>query len=478
MSTDTDSSASNNQFVFTDIEGNPITTDKNPAHFDGLLFEIAECARRTGKFLPLLEQGVTMRGYKTIVESAASVPFVQGMVTNAIAYDAENPCPPTATRVADHNAAMLSAGTPTITALRALPSSGSDFVINSYIVNQDDLAGGESLAACFEDSDWINRLRNGHGRGLRPMIYRLKVLAAQATAAQKGLVLRQFTNFADAPVTIDLEEETFDTWYKSLQQLHRRVPVAIRKNDADICEYLNILFYSQPTWRDNYELRMTTTAAGIAAAGDLDATLEIIRTMLSTRSIYAKIDAEQGTARPSNPKQLGLVAQPHAAVKNAAGTGETSSIKRAFALAVAAGDTAAAYAVATQAGKSRTTGDPAKGTIPTTGTGGGGGGGDSGGREYTPLPRDSKGAITKWVAGAAPCYCGGSHLHRDCPHTEFWKQNENGKWSWIGGQGWVDGKPPGGKKPHGAKAVTINVIFTKIPEGTPSGQSSPASPEL
>ena len=455
MSTDTDSSASNNQFVFTDIEGNPITTDKNPAHFDGLLFEIAECARRTGKFLPLLEQGVTMRGYKTIVESAASVPFVQGMVTNAIAYDAENPCPPTATRVADHNAAMLSAGTPTITALRALPSSGSDFVINSYIVNQDDLAGGESLAACFEDSDWINRLRNGHGRGLRPMIYRLKVLAAQATAAQKGLVLRQFTNFSDAPVTIDLEEETFDTWYKSLQQLHRRVPVAIRKNDADICEYLNILFYSQPTWRDNYELRMTTTAAGIAAAGDLDATLEIIRTMLSTRSIYAKIDAEQGTARPSNPKQLGLVAQPHAAVKNAAGTGETSSIKRAFALAVAAGDTAAAYAVATQAGKSRTTGDPAKGTIPTTGTGGGGGGGDSGGREYTPLPRDAKGAITKWVAGAAPCYCGGSHLHRDCPHTEFWKQNENGKWSWIGGQGWVDGKPPGGKKPHGAKAVTL-----------------------
>ena len=39
MSTDTDSSASNNQLVFTDIEGNPITTDKNPAHFDGLLFE-------------------------------------------------------------------------------------------------------------------------------------------------------------------------------------------------------------------------------------------------------------------------------------------------------------------------------------------------------------------------------------------------------------------------------------------------------
>ena len=57
MSTDNDSSKSNSDIiVFTDLEEHPITVDKNPAHFEGFLHEIAEYCKRTGHFISLVEQ--------------------------------------------------------------------------------------------------------------------------------------------------------------------------------------------------------------------------------------------------------------------------------------------------------------------------------------------------------------------------------------------------------------------------------------
>ena len=70
--------------VITDSDGTPVKVDNNPAHFDGFVQEIADFARRTtGHFLPYFEQGIAMRGSKTITDSAASVPFLLGLVTNA-----------------------------------------------------------------------------------------------------------------------------------------------------------------------------------------------------------------------------------------------------------------------------------------------------------------------------------------------------------------------------------------------------------
>ena len=94
---------------------------------------------------------------------------------------------------------------------------------------------------------------------------------------------------------------------------------------------------------------------------------------------------------------------------------------------MASGDTAAAFAVAAQAGLSRSTSDPKK-----TGTGGGGGGGDS--EKYVPLPRDANGRITKFVTGSRPCFCGLPHLHRECKATDMWKQDSEKKWRWVGGK--------------------------------------------
>ena len=43
---ETDDTATN-AAVFTDIDQEPITSDNNPAHFDGLIIEIAAYCKRT-----------------------------------------------------------------------------------------------------------------------------------------------------------------------------------------------------------------------------------------------------------------------------------------------------------------------------------------------------------------------------------------------------------------------------------------------
>ena len=47
-------------------------------NFDGLLSEISSYCKRTGRYLPLLEHGVAIRGHRTIIDSATAVPFFTG----------------------------------------------------------------------------------------------------------------------------------------------------------------------------------------------------------------------------------------------------------------------------------------------------------------------------------------------------------------------------------------------------------------
>ena len=429
-------------FIFTDIDNQPITCDNNPARFEGLLAEIADCCRRKGKFTDLLEHRMVTRGHRTIIEHPSAIPFIKGQLQNLRSYSPEDPCPPTSRRVAEHNAYQMSIGSPTVTPMTQLPPS-SEFTVNPSVVKQEDLALGESIAACFPaNTTFIARVREQYGMGGHALIERLKSLASLATPAERALVLVQFTKFAEAPVPHVLDAQSFETWYKGLNKVHRALPASARKSDSAMCNYLNILMYAQPEWRNTFEQRMSGPD-GRAAEGDLDLTLQIIRRMLGGRQTYAQLDAEQQgpsintSLVASHGPSSGLVA----GGGNKGGTNESNSIKRAFTALVNSGDTAAAFAVATQAGFSRATSDPKK-----TGAGGGGGGGGGGeeGEKYVPLPRDSSGRITKFVTGGKPCFCGKPHLHRDCDQTDMWKQSADKKWHWLGGKGWVNGKPPAG----------------------------------
>ena len=163
--------------VITDSDGTPVKVDNNPAHFDGFVQEIEDFSRRTGVFLPYFEHGMVMRGSKTITDSAASVPFLMGMVTNAKVYSARDPCPPTAKRVVDHNNAMQ-ASTPQGAAVTPQTSVPSDIIVNQYLVQKEGLDLGNSIAACFEDSKYIHRIREGGAMNGRDLIAKLLSLGS------------------------------------------------------------------------------------------------------------------------------------------------------------------------------------------------------------------------------------------------------------------------------------------------------------
>ena len=67
-------------FVFTNSDREPVTCDKNPAHFDGFVLELSDCIERTGEFLAFTQQGVVISGHRTITDSIANIPFIQGSV--------------------------------------------------------------------------------------------------------------------------------------------------------------------------------------------------------------------------------------------------------------------------------------------------------------------------------------------------------------------------------------------------------------
>ena len=141
---------------------------------------------------------------------------------------------------------MLLTNSPIFDKDKFTSSNNSDITVNKFLVDAEDLDLGNAIAKCFVNhADFINRLRAAHGMGGRAILDALKALALDADPAQCALVIRQFTKFAEAPVSVNLDLALFDKWHKMLQQKHRQLPRKNRKTDGEMCEYLNILFFAQ-----------------------------------------------------------------------------------------------------------------------------------------------------------------------------------------------------------------------------------------
>ena len=73
MSIETDATRATAQTIITDLEGEPVTIDKNPAHLDRFLAEISDYFRRSGKCLkdmglwgPLFERVVSTQRFLSL----------------------------------------------------------------------------------------------------------------------------------------------------------------------------------------------------------------------------------------------------------------------------------------------------------------------------------------------------------------------------------------------------------------------------
>jgi hypothetical protein len=80
MSVDDDHVPKNN-FIFTDIDNQPLTCDNNPARFEGLLAEIADCCKRARESSPICSNTARRRRRRQAALPSCAAPgyrFVGG----------------------------------------------------------------------------------------------------------------------------------------------------------------------------------------------------------------------------------------------------------------------------------------------------------------------------------------------------------------------------------------------------------------
>ena len=130
------------------MDKEPIRWSGNRAQLGNILEELEKHFANTGRYNSLIKQGcVSASNGKLIVDSADSIPFIQGECPAAVTsnYTFRAPCPPTVRRVAVYaafqaaNPGSPAHATPTAANLRDLSSM--------YMVNPFTVTGEDSLRA-------------------------------------------------------------------------------------------------------------------------------------------------------------------------------------------------------------------------------------------------------------------------------------------------------------------------------------------
>ena len=92
--------------LITDLDGEPVILDDNPAHIEGALNQAALYFKRTGQYAALFEQGAkVLSNGKLAIDSASAILFFDDTYTipGKAAYDFCDPCPPTSERIREYN---------------------------------------------------------------------------------------------------------------------------------------------------------------------------------------------------------------------------------------------------------------------------------------------------------------------------------------------------------------------------------------
>ncbi len=86
----------------TDINHQPIIWHGNPAHLEGILYELGKYVTRNGTFVPLFTHcAVLLPNGKMATDSIQASKFLSGEAESPAEYDFNNPCPPTEQRITE-----------------------------------------------------------------------------------------------------------------------------------------------------------------------------------------------------------------------------------------------------------------------------------------------------------------------------------------------------------------------------------------
>ena len=293
----------------TDIDGEPIQFDGNPAHMPGVLHEVNECIRRTGIFKLLLEDGCVLSGSKLAIDSPDAIPFLRGVVADdpsilagAAKFSAANPCPPTPQR-----RAALGASAPT-TVTEISKADSNSFVHSPHLIVAEKLNFANWLLMVNLDGDVkADFAADANGDGIE-LLEVMENFAKTAEARDITLVLNNFSRVVAAghPGPVDLS--SFNIWLKNLKKERIKVPPNKRMDDDDLAQQIVSVMEGDSETRDLFETQMTL--AGHPTT--IKRVLTLARTLLRRRKVGAQIDDRGQSAlianRGSVPDQSALIA--------------------------------------------------------------------------------------------------------------------------------------------------------------------------
>ena len=134
-------------------DGTVILWGGNPAHAEGVLFEVGKYYERVGLFQELIKnRSVLLSNGKTAVEHLQAISFVSGIITDCPVYDFENPCPPTPARITAYNLTRTAAGLATFKAIDKVPEH-VNAIVSVGTVNAELSKMHRSLMFVIEDPD-------------------------------------------------------------------------------------------------------------------------------------------------------------------------------------------------------------------------------------------------------------------------------------------------------------------------------------
>ena len=281
---------SSSTIVPTDMSGDTLTWEDNPAFLPGILYEAKRYYARTGHFEPLIHDGaVALPNGKLAIDNIDAILFIEKIIADPVAYNFDEPCPVTTQlRIDKHDAAAAAAGGQdfaTKKAALANQPAANNYTVSKYTVQNKDRAFHESLLTMLRSSDVANEFTNASNGSGRRLISVMQQYANTASDTDKTLVTTELGNFLTKGYTGELDLAGFNAHYKLYNKLVQRKPQGTRPSENETMEMLKGIMHKDPNTRTLFEIKNE-----VANPGNVDDLVKLIRQMLRARKTAADLD--------------------------------------------------------------------------------------------------------------------------------------------------------------------------------------------
>ena len=414
--------SSGSSLIPTDIDKAAIVWLGNPAHLSGVLHEATRFYARKNLFQPFFrDRSVLLGNGKMAVDSAQAVPFCKRISLDPDTYNFMNPCPDTDRRISAYDAAAAAAPTATPGFTRVNPDREvTGYVVSPWAVDGEDAKLCQSLLNIIGDSDKRSYFEEAALSSGTRLIALLIAEGNKATAKDNALVTEHRNLHCSAGIQGEVNLDTFNAFYSTLNKLQRYTPPAFHKSDVEIIQIINNLMFKDGATTALWEIKLE-----VSRPTTLTEMVDLVRDFLRGRNVTR--DLASATTASGAPTFAGaniaLAATNARRASSSAAVAHTAIANAAQSIAFLEGIKASGSSLSTtqqsllteskaliagpdpnkrdrRPNKRKDANFAAPASAPKA-------------TKFLALRDPTTNVVTHWVEGMEPCSCGKEHLYRD-----------------------------------------------------------------